>query len=99
MITANYPMVMGVFERDPDSFHAESRTDLTGVLPVADRMLTEGATILDIGGASSRPGATETGPEEELRRLLPVIDAIKKAVSGCPPERGHVPCKSGEENC
>ena len=71
-------MVMGILNVTPDSFHVESRTDLTGVLQVADRMLTEGATILDIGGASSRPGATETGPEEELRRLLPVIDAIKR---------------------
>ncbi|HQV75377.1 MAG TPA: dihydropteroate synthase [Flavobacteriales bacterium] len=76
LIVRNQPMVMGILNVTPDSFHVESRTDLNGVLHVAERMLMEGATILDIGGASSRPGATEPGPEEELRRVLPVIDAI-----------------------
>jgi len=78
LITPNYPMVMGILNVTPDSFHAASRTDLDGALHLAERMLMEGATILDIGGASSRPGATDPGPDEEIRRVLPVIEAIKQ---------------------
>jgi len=72
----SFPLVMGILNATPDSFHAASRVDLDGALRLAERMLEEGAAILDIGGASSRPGAGETSLEEELRRVLPVVEAV-----------------------
>ena len=56
LVDVRFPMVMGILNATPDSFHAASRVALDDVLRTAERMLTEGATILDIGGASSRPG-------------------------------------------
>ncbi len=67
---------MGILNATPDSFHAASRVDVDGALRLADRMMMEGATILDIGGASSRPGSMEVDEADELRRVLPVIDAV-----------------------
>lgn len=72
----HFPMVMGILNATPDSFHAPSRLHLDDALRIAERMLDEGATILDIGGASSRPGAEEITAAEELKRVLPVIQAI-----------------------
>ena len=69
-------MVMGIINATPDSFHTPSRVALDDVLRTAERMLTDGAAILDIGGASSRPGAEEVAAEEELARVIPVIHAI-----------------------
>lgn len=70
------PLVMGILNATPDSFHAESRVDVDGALRLAERMLGEGATILDIGGASSRPGSAQVAEAEELQRVLPVVDAL-----------------------
>ncbi len=70
---------MGILNITPDSFYDGGRlNDLNAVLHQADRMLTAGAVLLDIGGASSRPGAVEVPESEELRRILPVIEAIIK---------------------
>jgi dihydropteroate synthase len=71
-----FPMVMGILNVTSDSFHAPSRVHLVDALRVAERMLHDGAAILDIGGASSRPGAEEITEQEELDRLLPVVEAI-----------------------
>jgi dihydropteroate synthase len=73
---ARLPLVMGILNATPDSFHAESRVDVDGALWLAERMLGEGATILDIGGASSRPGSAEVAEADEMRRVLPVIEAV-----------------------
>ncbi len=70
------PLVMGILNATPDSFHADSRVDVDSALRLAERMLGEGATILDIGGASSRPGSSEIAEAEELHRVLPVVDAL-----------------------
>lgn len=74
------PWVMGIMNMTPDSFFVDSRVELTldGVLRIAERMVEEGAEILDIGGYSSRPGAAEVSPEEEISRTVPYIEAIKK---------------------
>lgn len=77
-----FPMVMGILNATPDSFHAGSRVDVDGALRLAERMLDEGASILDIGGASSRPGAEEIGEAEEMKRVLPVIEAIAARFPG-----------------
>lgn len=76
LVAPPFPMVMGILNATPDSFHPPSRVQLDDALRTAERMLSEGATILDIGGASSRPGAQEITEAEELKRALPVIEAI-----------------------
>ena len=76
LVELNAPLVMGILNATPDSFHAASRVDVDEALRKAERMLGDGAAILDIGGASSRPGSTEVEEAEELRRVVPVIAAI-----------------------
>jgi dihydropteroate synthase len=73
------PAVMGILNITPDSFYGGSRTDTRQAVDRAGQMLTEGATFIDIGGYSTRPGATDIGPTEEADRVLPVIEAIDRA--------------------
>jgi dihydropteroate synthase len=75
---ASGPLVMGILNATPDSFHAASRTTLDDALEQAERMLSEGADILDIGGMSTRPGAEEVPLAVELARVVPVIAAIHR---------------------
>ncbi|AUD01769.1 dihydropteroate synthase [Spirosoma pollinicola] len=70
------PAVMGILNITPDSFFANSRVSVEMTLATAERMLHEGATFLDIGGYSTRPGAADVSPDEEADRVLPVITAI-----------------------
>ncbi|MBP8822495.1 MAG: dihydropteroate synthase [Flavobacteriales bacterium] len=68
---------MGILNVTPDSFVGSSRLgQVGGVLETAGRMLEEGARILDVGGASSRPGSVEVPADEERRRVLPAIEAL-----------------------
>ncbi len=71
------PMVMGVLNVTPDSFYDGGRY-LSAEAAVARgrEMVAEGADVVDVGGESSRPGATPVDPDEELRRILPVIEAL-----------------------
>lgn len=76
---------MGIINCTPDSFYAESRsysggagTDPRKALETARRMIEEGADILDLGGESTRPGSSYIDAGEEQRRLLPVIEGIRK---------------------
>jgi dihydropteroate synthase len=74
LMTTGRPLIMGIINRTPDSFYAGSRvTDDTLLLQQAEKMIGEGADILDIGGQSTRPHAELLGEEEELRR---VVDSI-----------------------
>lgn len=75
---AQNPLVMGILNATPDSFYAASRTG-DSLLAKAGKMLEEGATILDLGAQSTRPGAEQVGPEEELKRLLPALKELRKA--------------------
>jgi len=77
-VTPSFPMVMGIINATPDSFHAASRADVDGALHLAERMLHEGATILDVGGQSTRPGSDDGSAEVEAARVLPVIEAIHR---------------------
>lgn len=70
------PAVMGILNITPDSFFAGSRVALDETISTAGKMLDEGATFLDIGGYSTRPGAAEVSPAEEADRVLPVIESI-----------------------
>ncbi|XZF13768.1 dihydropteroate synthase [Chitinophagaceae bacterium MMS25-I14] len=73
------PVVMGILNVTPDSFFTKGRnSDADGLLATAEKMLHEGATILDIGGASTRPGSGIIDTEEELKRVIPVVEAIHK---------------------
>jgi dihydropteroate synthase len=86
MFTLNYkgrllvldrPWIMGIINITPDSFYAGSRqTQTDDILRKAEKMLAEGADILDIGGQSSRPGSTIISKEEEMQRVLPAIEQI-----------------------
>ena len=75
------PWVMGIMNMTPDSFYPNSRIDKNTdkILHKAREMVSAGAKVLDIGGYSSRPGAQEVSPEEELNRVIPVINSIRKA--------------------
>jgi dihydropteroate synthase len=73
------PIVMGVINVTPDSFYAGSRTESEkALIGLAEKMLNEGAAILDIGGLSSRPAAAEISVDEELSRVVPAIGILSK---------------------
>ncbi|MDX1913695.1 MAG: dihydropteroate synthase [Saprospiraceae bacterium] len=73
------PVVMGILNVTPDSFYDGGRYAASvKYLEQAEKMLEEGAAILDIGGASSRPGAALVSEEEEKRRVIPALEAILK---------------------
>ena len=78
------PQVMGILNVTPDSFSdggellAGGRPDLDGVTRRAEAMVAAGATLLDIGGESTRPGAAAVTLQEELDRVLPVLDALRR---------------------
>ena len=77
------PLVMGILNITPDSFHRGSRQDsVEGALITAEQMLEAGAAILDVGGASSRPGSKELSVEEERSRVLPLVAALTDRFPG-----------------
>ena len=79
LLVIEKPVVMGIINVTPDSFFANSRTENTdAVLQKAEQMLNEGATILDIGGQSTRPGSEKLNPEEELKRVIEPIKVISE---------------------
>jgi dihydropteroate synthase len=72
------PHVMGILNVTPDSFSDGGRyVDRSAALAQARRMIAEGATIIDVGGESTRPGAVLVTAEEEIARVVPVIEAIR----------------------
>lgn len=74
------PLLMGVINVTPDSFSDGGRYfSATAAVAHARQLMTEGADLLDVGGESTRPGATPVTLEEERRRVLPVIDALAGA--------------------
>jgi dihydropteroate synthase len=71
------PLVMGILNVTPDSFSDGGKfNEANAGLAQADRMIAEGADILDIGGESTRPGATPVPEDEELRRIEPMVAAL-----------------------
>jgi dihydropteroate synthase len=73
------PVVMGVLNVTPDSFSDGGRfRERDAALAQARRMIEEGAGIIDVGGESTRPGALPAGIDEELSRVVPVIEAIRR---------------------
>ena len=77
LLLLEIPVVMGILNSTPDSFFSGSRFQQTDeLLTRSEKMLSEGATILDIGGMSTRPGAEIISADEEIRRVIPAIQAI-----------------------
>ena len=77
--TIGHTYVMGILNVTPDSFSDGGRWNhMDDALFHAQRMIEEGADILDIGGESTRPGYTRISDEEEISRVAPVIEALKK---------------------
>ncbi|MDX6916159.1 dihydropteroate synthase [Pectobacterium carotovorum] len=73
------PHVMGILNVTPDSFSDGGKHNkLDAALLHVQGMVTAGATLIDIGGESTRPGAAEVSTEEELERVVPVVEAIAK---------------------
>lgn len=79
LLDLSTPQVMGILNVTPDSFFSGSRVlQVEDAYKKAEKMLSEGATILDLGGHSTRPGADAVSEEEELKRVLPVVEMIRK---------------------
>lgn len=73
------PNVMGILNVTPDSFSDGGKYNtLDGAIRQAQQMVADGATIIDIGGKSTRPGAPEVTEDEELNRVIPVIEALQR---------------------
>lgn len=78
LIDLSKPCVMGILNLTPDSFYSHSRvSSVDAALTRVENCLTEGASFIDIGAYSSRPGAADVTEEEEIQRLVPVISAIR----------------------
>jgi len=79
LIDLSTPIVMGILNVTPDSFYDGGKhTTGQAILQQAERMLNEGATIIDIGGYSSRPGAENIDKEEEKKRVVESIKIVSK---------------------
>lgn len=77
LINLDKPAVMGIINITPDSFYEGSRVQSSSAsVEMAGKMLDEGATFLDLGGFSTRPGAKDVSEEEEQDRVLPVLKEI-----------------------
>jgi dihydropteroate synthase len=74
------PQVMGILNLTPDSFYEASRhSNIDSAIAQANLFIQEGASIIDIGAQSTRPGAHMEGAEIEIKRLIPYIEAIHQA--------------------
>ncbi|WP_316824590.1 dihydropteroate synthase [Pedobacter miscanthi] len=83
LIDLSTPKVMGILNITPDSFYSNSRTKtIDEALTKANQFLNEGATFIDIGGYSSRPGAKDISTNEEIDRLVPVVESLTTAFPG-----------------
>ncbi|MFP5357251.1 MAG: dihydropteroate synthase [Gammaproteobacteria bacterium] len=98
------PVVMGILNVTPDSFSDGGRfVSVETALAQGLKMVEEGARILDIGGESTRPGAQPVSEAEELDRVLPVIEALRRAsdvvlsIDTCKPAVMRAACAAGAE--
>jgi dihydropteroate synthase len=80
-LTLDVPAVMGILNVTPDSFSDGGRfASRDAALRQAETMARDGAAIIDVGGESTRPGAADVSEQEELDRVLPVVEAVVDAV-------------------
>jgi len=84
LLDLSHPQVMGVLNVTPDSFYdggllySQEKLNLDLALAAAERLVQEGAAIVDVGGESTRPGATPVTEQEEQDRVLPLVEAISQ---------------------
>ena len=79
LIDLSSPKVMGILNITPDSFYDGGKfTNEKAILTQTEKMLSEGATFIDVGAYSSRPGAKHISEDEELERIIPVINLLVK---------------------
>jgi len=84
LIDLSSPKIMGILNVTPDSFYDGGQFNAAdAALAQTEKMLEAGATFIDVGGMSSRPGAELISPEEELARVGPVVEAIRKRFPAC----------------
>jgi dihydropteroate synthase len=77
LLRLHQPVVMGIINATPDSFYqGQLEQGIAGMVQLAGRMLQAGASILDVGGQSTRPGSQQLSPTEEAGRVIPAIAAI-----------------------
>ncbi|KQN64387.1 dihydropteroate synthase [Erwinia sp. E602] len=77
VLDLSHPHVMGILNVTPDSFSDGGKhNELIQALTHANEMINAGATLIDVGGESTRPGAAEVSVQEELDRVIPVVEAI-----------------------
>jgi len=83
--------IMGVINTSPDSFSGDGLADVGAAVAQAHRMVEEGADLLDVGGQSTRPGANKTeagfdeiSPDEEIARVVPVVERIRRELPDTP---------------
>jgi dihydropteroate synthase len=79
IIKLDKPVVMAIINATPDSFYkGDLNLGLSKIVDLATKMIAEGATIIDIGGQSTKPNANVVSVQEEMDRVIPVIEAIHK---------------------
>lgn len=84
LVELQRPWVMGILNVTPDSFFADSRTPMSQPEMIAQRvqqLIAEGADIIDVGAYSSRPGADDISPLEEMQRLEVALDTVRRMAS------------------
>src|SRR5205823_10417815 len=84
LLVIDKPLIMGIINATPDSFYEGSRFQgVDGILKQAEKMLRDGAALLDIGAQSTRPGSKQVSAEEELNRLITAIESLQYNFPGC----------------
>jgi dihydropteroate synthase len=80
LVDLTTPVVMAILNLTPDSFYTNSRFNaIDEALKATENFVNEGATFIDLGAYSTRPGAADVSLQEELNRLIPVVEAISKS--------------------
>ena len=98
LLDLSTPKVMGILNLTPDSFFDGGKFDsVDAALMQADKMISEGADLLDLGGMSTRPGAEMIDANEELRRVIPVVQAVQIRFPAIPLSIDTVHGKVAEE--
>jgi dihydropteroate synthase len=79
LLVIEKPLVMGIINATPDSFFNQHlHNSMEAVIALADKMINDGADMLDIGGQSTRPGSERISAEKEMERVLPLIQLLHK---------------------
>jgi dihydropteroate synthase len=85
LLNLSSPIIMGILNITADSFYAQSRCkNNTEILKRAETIVYEGGNIIDIGACSSRPGAVAISSEEEIGKLMPALNLIRKTFPAIP---------------